>query len=45
MNDRDIPAVEADEPAGWSQQAATEYAQWCAEQDDEPGASASVRQS
>lgn len=35
MNDRDIPAVEADEPAGWSQQAATEYAQWCAEQDDE----------
>lgn len=29
MNERAMSAAEADEQAGWSQQAATGYAQWC----------------
>jgi len=30
VNERAMSAAEADEQAGWSQQAATGYAQWCA---------------
>lgn len=46
MNERAMSAAEAaeaDEQAGWSQQAATEYAQWCAEQDDEDEINALLR--
>lgn len=44
MNERAMSAAEADEQAGWSQQAATGYAQWCAEQDDEDEINALLRE-